>query len=101
MADATFAQVYGELELSHHGQVRLTKEPLSGPDLSAAVERGRALHSRYVLFGSVDAPGRALTVQMVSVTGGGLLWSQSYPVATADPTQIAADINSKIPSLSD
>ena len=101
MADATFAQVYGKLELSHHGQVRLTKEPLSAPDLSAAVERGRALHSRYVLFGSVDAPGQALTVQMVSVAGGGLLWSQTYPVATADPTQIAADINSKIPSLSD
>ncbi|MBV9724519.1 MAG: toll/interleukin-1 receptor domain-containing protein, partial [Gammaproteobacteria bacterium] len=48
LADATFAQVYGKVTLSHQGQVGLTKERLSAPDLSAAVRQGRAFHSKYV-----------------------------------------------------
>ena len=78
-----------------------TKEPLAAPDLSAAVERGRALHSKYVLCGAVDEPAHNLTVQMVTVSDGSLLWSQSYSVANADPAKIAAEVNSKVPSLSD
>ena len=101
LADSAFAQVYGRVELSHHGQVGLTKEPLAAPDLSAAVERGRALHSKYVLCGAVDEPAHNLTVQMVTVSDGSLLWSQSYSVANADPAKIAAEVNSKVPSLSD
>lgn len=100
LADSTFAQVYGKVELSHHGQVGLTKEPLPAPDLSAAVERGRALHSKYVICGAVDKPAQSLTVKMVAVADGALLWSQSYPVANADPAKIAADVNAKVPSLS-
>jgi TolB-like protein len=96
-----FAQVYGKVELSHHGQVGLTKEPLSAPDLSAAVERGRALHSKYVLYGAVDEPAQILTVNMVSVADSSLLWSQSYPMANADPAKIAAEVSSKVPNLSD
>ena len=101
LAESTFAQVYGRVELSHHGQVALTKEPLSAPDLSAAVARGRALHSKYVLYGAVDAPGQNLTVRMVAVADGSLLWSQSYSVANADPAKIAAEVSSRVPSLSD
>ena len=101
LAESTFAQVYGRVELSHHGQVGLTKEPLSAPDLSAAVARGRALHSKYVLYGAVDEPGQNPTVRMVAVSGGSLLWSQSYSVANADPAKIAAEVSSKVPSLSD
>jgi hypothetical protein len=101
LAESTFAQVYGRVELSHHGQVGLTKEPLAAPDLSAAVARGRALHSKYVLYGAVDEPGQNLTVRMVAVAGGSLLWSQSYAVANADPAKIAAEVSSKVPSLSD
>jgi hypothetical protein len=101
LAESTFAQVYGRVELSHHGQVGLTKEPLSAPELSAAVARGRALHSKYVLYGAVDEPGQNLTVRMVAVAGGSLLWSQSYSVANADPAKIAAEVSSKVPSLSD
>src|SRR5262249_19387142 len=93
LADSTFAQVYGKVELSHHGQVGLTKEPLSAPDLSAAVDRGRALHSKYVLYGAVDKPVQNLTVNMVTVADGSLLWSQSYPVANADPAKISAEVN--------
>jgi TolB-like protein len=101
LADSMFAQVYGKVELSHHGQVGLTKEPLSAPDVSAAVKRGRALHSKYVLYGAVDEPAQILTVNMVSVADSSLLWSQSYPVANADPAKIAAEVSSKVPSLSD
>ena len=101
LADSAFAQVYGKVELSHHGQVGLTKEPSSAPALSAAVEQGRALHSKYVLYGAVDESAENLTVTMVAVAKGSLLWSQSYPLADADPARIAAEVNSKVPSLND
>jgi TolB-like protein len=101
LADSVFAQVYGRVELSHHGRVGLTREPLSASDLSAAVKQGRALHSKYVLYGAVDKPAQNLTVNMVAVADSSLLWSQSYPVANADPARIAAEVNSKVPSLSD
>ena len=101
LADSTFAQVYGRVELSHHGQVSLTKEPLSVPDPSAAVGQGRAFHSKYVLYGAVDEPAQSLTVTMVAVADGSPVWSHSYPVANADPAKIAAEVNAKVPSLSD
>ena len=101
LADSTFAQVYGKVELSHHGQVSLTKEPLSAPDPSAAVRQGRAFHSKYVLYGAMDEPAENLTVTMVAVADGSPVWSQSYPAANADPAKIAAEVNAKVPSLSD
>ena len=101
LAESTFAQVYGRVELSHHGQVGLSKEPLAAPDLSAAVERGRALHSKYVICGAVDEPAQSLTVKMVAVADGSLLWSQSYSAGNADPAKIAAEVNAKVPSLND
>ena len=101
LADSTFAQVYGSVELSHHGQVGLRKGPLSAPDLSAAVGQGHAFHSKYVLYGAIDKTGQNLTVKIAAVADGSLLWSQSYPVANADPAKIAAEVNSKVPSLSD
>jgi TolB-like protein len=101
LADSIFAQVYGKVELSHHGQVGLTKEPLSAPEVSAAVKRGRALRSKYVLYGAVDEPAQSITVNLVAVADSSLLWSQSYPVANADAAQIAAEVSSKVPSLSD
>jgi TolB-like protein len=65
------------------------------------VEQGRALHSKYVLYGAVDESAENLTVTMVTVAKGSLLWSQSYPLADADPARIAAEVNSKVPSLND
>jgi len=69
-AESTFAQVYGRVELSQHGHVGLTKEPLSVAESADAVERGRALRSKYVLFGAVDKPGQNLTVKIVTVADG-------------------------------
>jgi TolB-like protein len=101
LADSVFAQVYGRVELSHHGQVGLKKGPLSASDLSAAVKQGRALHSKYVLYGAVDEPAHNLTVNMVAVADSSLLWSQSYSMANTDPAKIAAEVNSKVPTLTD
>jgi TolB-like protein len=101
LADSTFAQVYGRVELSHHGQVGLTKEPVSAPDLSAAVGQGRAFHSKYVLYGAVDKPAQNLTVKILAVADGSLVWSQSYPLTNADPAKIATEVNARVPSLSD
>jgi TolB-like protein len=99
-ADA-FGQVFGKVIISHRGQVSLSATPLSAADAGAAVERGRAHHSRYVLFGAVDeaATPRTLNVRMVSVSDGSVLWSESFPLASADPARIATEVDSRVGSL--
>jgi TolB-like protein len=103
LATSVFAQVYAKVIVSHHGQVGLSAAPLSAGDVDAAVDRGRAHHSRYVLFGAVDeaATPHSLSVKMVSVADGSVLWSESFPVASADPARIATEVDSKVPSLED
>jgi TolB-like protein len=101
LADATFAQVYGKVKHSHRGQVGMTKEPVFGTGTSAAVEQGRMRGAKYVLVGAVDKATQSLTVRMVSVADGSLLWSESYPVVGTDPARIAAEVDSKLPSLGD
>ncbi len=101
LADSTFAMTYGRVSISHPGQVSLTKDPLPSRDLSAALERGRANHSTYVLYGTIDAPGGAqvLTVKIAAVADGSVIWSKSYPAAGADPAKIAAEVEAMIPPL--
>jgi TIR domain len=101
MADATFALVYGKVAISHGGRVGLSPEAVSCSDLKAALAGGLTNHSLYVLCGTVSAAGptQALTVKIASVTTGSVIWSKSYPVAGADPTQIAAEVDAQMPSL--
>ena len=103
LADSAFAQVYGRIALSHHGRVGLTDEPLSSPDAAAVAEQGRAHRAKYVLYGAVDqqAAAQSLTVKMLVVADGSMLWSESYPVAGADPAKIAAEVDSKVPRIGD
>jgi TolB-like protein len=100
-ADSAFAQVYGRIALSHHRGVGLTVEPLSSPDPAAVAEQGRAHHSKYVLYGAVDqqSAAQSLTVKMLVVADGSILWSESYPVAGSDPAKIAAEVDSKVPRI--
>jgi TolB-like protein len=79
----------------------LSKQPLASPDIGAAVERGRANHSQYVLTGAIDKEGAAqtLSIKIARVGDGRLLWSKSYPVAAADPVTIAADVDANAPPL--
>jgi TolB-like protein len=98
-ADSTFAMVYGMAAASHRGLVGMAKEPLPSQDLAAALERGRANHSTYILYGTVDTQGsvQALTIKIVSVEDGAVIWSKSYPAKGADSAKIAAEVDSKIP----
>jgi len=101
LADSAFAMVYGMVSLSHRGQVSLAKEPLLSRELGAALERGRASHSTYVLVGTVDSNdgAQALTVKIATVSDGSVVWSKSYPAAGADPAKIASEVDAKIPPL--
>ena len=103
LADAAFAQVYGRVALSHHGRVGLTDEPLATLDSAAAVARGRERQAKYVLFGSVDSssPSQRLTVQLLSVEDGAVIWSESYAAAGADPAAIATRVDAKVHSAED
>jgi TolB-like protein len=103
LADSAFAQVYGRVAISHHGHVGLTNEPLASLETAAAVARAREHAAQFVLFGAVGqpSPAQSLTVQLVSVADGTVLWSESYPVAGADPAGIAAQVDSKVPDLED
>jgi hypothetical protein len=102
LAESAFATAYGKVSLSHHGQVSMTTEPLASRDLGAALERGRASHSVYVLWGTVDTAGnaQALTVKIAKVADGSLIWSKTYPAAGADPAKIASEVEAGIPPLS-
>jgi TolB-like protein len=97
LADAAFAQAYGRLSVSHRGEVGLDKGSLPSDGASAALMRAREAHSDYVIYGAVRDSAQALTVTIAKVQDGSVLWTQSYPVATADPTKIAEEIDSKVP----
>jgi hypothetical protein len=101
LADLTFAQMYGSVAISHHGNLDLSNEPLSSLEPSAAAARGREHHSDYVLFGAVDSDSAppSLVVKIVAAADGSVLWSQAYPFAGADPAKIAADVNAAMQSL--
>jgi TolB-like protein len=103
LADAAFAMTYGMASISHHGQVSLTKEPLASREFAAALERGRASHSTYVLYGTVDGADKAdaLTVKIATVADGSVVWTKTYPAAGADPEKIAKEVDAKIPALAD
>jgi TolB-like protein len=101
LADSAFAMTFGMVSRSHHGQVGLTTDPLASRELGAALERGRANHSTYVLCGTVDAAGSAqeLTIKIAAVADSSVVWSKSYPAAGADTAKIAAEVDTKIPVL--
>jgi TolB-like protein len=103
LADSTFAQVYGRIAISHHGHVGLVNEPLDSADATAAVAQGRAREAKYVLYGTVEGQSQAqrLTVRLLAVKDGSVLWSESYPAAGADPAAIAAQIDAKVPAAED
>lgn len=102
-ADSAFAMVYGRLAISRRGHVGLNQEPAPPADFGSALERGRALHAAYVLFGAVEGSGavEALDIKIGEVEDRSVVWTKSYPIAAADPAKIAAEVDSKMPSLSE
>jgi hypothetical protein len=101
VADSSFAMTYGMLARSHQGQIGLTEDALPKLDLSGALERARANHSQYVLFGAVGGgkDAAALTVQIAQVSDGAVVWSKAFPIANADPQKIAAEVDARLPPL--
>jgi TolB-like protein len=101
LADAAFAQTFGRLSMTHRGQVGLDKEALSSNDKSDALGRARARHSAFVVYGAVRLEGsaEALSVSIARVKDGAVVWTESYPAASADAARIAEDVASKIPEL--
>jgi hypothetical protein len=101
LADASFAEVYGRIAISHHGHVSLANGPLSAADAKTAAVQGRAQHATHVLYGALDnqsaTPG--LKVSIVLVEDGSVLWSKVYPIAGTDPAKIAEEVESKVSSL--
>ena len=98
-ADAAFAQTYEQLALSHHGHIDLANDSAVSRDPSAALQSARAHRATYVLYGAVDnkPTGAALSVSVVETGKGAVLWTQTYPIASADPSNIASEVNSKVP----
>jgi TolB-like protein len=103
VAGSVFTQVYGRIAIARRGRVALSDQPLQTLDASAAVVQGRAHGSSYIVYGAVagSAPARQLTVKVVAVADGSVLWSKSYPLAGADAAGIAAEVISKLPSSDD
>lgn len=101
LADTVFVMAYGRLSIAHPGQVGLTSDPLPSRELGAALERGRANHSMYVLYGTIDAVNQepVLGVKIAAVADGSVTWSKSYPVAGADPAAIASEVEANMPPL--
>ena len=101
VADATFALVYGKLAIAHHGRVGLSQESPACDDSKAVAQQGRSSHSTYVVCGAIGAgaAAAALTVKILKVSDAAVLWSQSYPIAGADPNKIAEEVNTHVPSL--
>lgn len=103
LADSSFAQTYGRVAVAQHGSVALSDQPSSDLDASAAVELGRSHHASYVLYGAIDphASPPSLLVRIVDVSDSSVSWSQSYPLAAADPAKVAADVDKQVQSLED
>jgi TolB-like protein len=99
LADTAFAQTYGRLAMSRHGHVDLNKDSGPSSGTKAAVQRARASHASYVVYGAVatQSSGQVLTVTVAAAEDGTVVWTQSYPSATADPSKIAAEVDSKVP----
>jgi TolB-like protein len=103
VAGSVFTQVYGRLAITRRGKVALAEEPLQTLDASAAMAQGRAHGSSYIVYGAVagGTSDEQLTVKVITVADGSVLWSKSYPLAGADAAAIAADVIAKLPATSD
>jgi TolB-like protein len=93
-ASNVFASLYGQLVLTRADEVALSAEPLAAtadPDL---VARGRKLEAEFVLSAAVSGEGadRALAVRLLQVSDGTVKWTESYPLAGAEPTAVAEKI---------
>jgi hypothetical protein len=100
IVDSTFAQLYGRIAVAHHGQIGLPATPVRTCELAALIEQGSAQDAQFVLCGAVrgEAPEQSLVVTLAKVADHSIGWSKSYPLAGADPAQVAAEIAAQVPA---
>jgi len=103
LADSALAQVYGRIAIRQGQHLGMAKDALPTCDLAGILERGRAVHSEFVVCGTVETPaaGPVLTVRIASSTEKAFMWSKSYPVQGADPATIATEVDAKLAALED
>jgi hypothetical protein len=99
LADAAFAQTYGRLALSRHGQIRLDTNSAGSRDPQTAIRSARDHHAAYVVYGAVSAQpaGETLLVTIADAADEAVIWTRTYPVASADPLKIASEVESQVP----
>ena len=92
-ASAVFASLYGRLTLTHAREVGLFRQPLNAND-AALVARAKQLGSSFILAGHLtgDATARTLTVRLLVTEDGSTKWTESYPLANAEPSEVADKI---------
>jgi TolB-like protein len=102
-ANATFAQIYGQLAMSHHGQVGLLENPPAALDDKAAIAQAKGRHASYVLLGTISGTGESasLTVRMLEVESGEEAWSKAYTSRETDPAAIATEVDQRVQAHED
>jgi hypothetical protein len=100
VTDSTFAQAYGRLAIAHQGKVGLAHDAVPACETTAALVPARASQAKYAVCGFVNTEpsGQTLVVRILDVTKNSVLSSLSYPVASANPETIAAEVSAKVPS---
>jgi hypothetical protein len=103
LADAALAQVYGRIAIRQGQHLGMAKDSLSTCDLAGMLERGREVHSEFVVCGTTETQpsGPVLTVRIASGTEKAFMWSKSYPVQGTDPATVANEVDAKLAALED
>ncbi len=97
-ASAVFASLYGQLSLTHAREVGLLRAPPGNGGDTALFARSKALGSAFILTGhlSGEKETRALMVRLLVTEDGSVKWSETFPVANSEPSEIADKIADKI-----
>jgi hypothetical protein len=103
VADSAFALLFGRLSISHPGKVGLSPEPLAPTDVDGAADRGSKAQSQYVIVGGIEGPAgsQVLGIEIIKVSDRSVAWTKNYPLASADPSAIATEVETKLPALAD
>ena len=100
-ANAVFETLYGRLTLTHGRDVGLFRQLPPGATDAILIARAKTLGSSFVLTAHFAGEGdaRALTVSLLEVENGGVKWTDSFPVTTAESTAVAEKIANTVSSV--
>ncbi len=103
LSDSALAQVYGRIAIREGQHLGMAKDSLPACDLAGILELGQAVHSEFVVCGTIEtqAGGPALTVRIASGAEKAFMWSKSYPVQGSDAALIANEVDAKLAALED